>query len=162
MENNILQDLKNFDNVWMRVSEYASDPVHMAEKGDEAVLKAFIEDESKDLAFYIDLACKCRAPGSVIIRGIAADERRHLKILQTEYFLLTGDSCVPSRSCPYTDGVLSALRKAYIHETEENKEYLKASEETKNPRLGALYEELAADEKRHLDRIRKLIEISMQ
>jgi rubrerythrin len=165
MDKDILQSLNNFDRVWMRVSEYASDPdysTHETPSNDAETLRSFIEGESKDLAFYMDLAGKCRTPGRTVINEIASDERRHLKKLQTEYFLLTGDSSVPRRSCPYTDGILSALRRAYIHETEGYSQYIKAAGETKIPRLEALYTELAADEKRHSEKIRKLIEIAIE
>jgi rubrerythrin len=161
MDKDILQGLKNFDRVWSRVSDAAAGrehSSHMTSNSDAETLKTFIEDESKDYAFYIDLAGKCRASGRTAIMRIASDERRHSKMLQTEYFLLTGDSCVPSRSCPYTDGVLSALRRAYMNEVEGSRKYKKAAQETKIPKLAELYSALSEEEKRHSEVIRELIE----
>ncbi|HHU23344.1 MAG TPA: hypothetical protein GXZ52_08045 [Clostridiales bacterium] len=165
----ILSGLENFEKVWQRVRGEKAAPRPEPEKKfrpqhknlDAERLELFMENENKAVAFYSELAKKCRGWSREILMGILADERSHLKKLQLEYFLLTGDSYAPPRACPNVGGILSSLRLAYLDERKANESYAEAGKETENRDLAALFIQLAADEAGHGEKLRCMIEQSL-
>ena len=152
-------DLENLADVWLRVD--ASSPSEPAdgELQDVLTLRRFIDDEESDMRAYLRLAkMACGTPAAAVFIRTAADERRHAKRLMTEHFLLTGDTYAPNVKTPDDEPLLTSVRNRYIGEREGSAAYKKAAEETKTPRLSAIYSELAADERRHAAAMLCLIE----
>lgn len=89
--------LEGFSEVWARVRGEGG----AAEgSGSELeVLREFIADESCAAAFY-EASARRFGRFSSRLRAIACEERRHLRALQAEHFLLTGEICLPPASCP--------------------------------------------------------------
>lgn len=159
MDNEIRYGLEHFDQVWGRVTSVT--PQESPGVWDEkAALEGFMDDESRDGAFYAAMATRCPSAGNAF-RCMASDERGHLRELQVEYFLLTGNSYVPPESCPVLGGALSAMRKAHAGETAGSEEYRRAAEKTASPRLRQIYLSHAADEAMHAEKLRTLISRAM-
>ncbi|MGI5936686.1 MAG: ferritin family protein [Oscillospiraceae bacterium] len=164
-----LRGLENFEKVWQRVTgEKAASQQEPGEKpcpqrkcSDVERLRLFMDGENKAIAFYSDLARKCRGWTREMLMNILVDERSHLKKLQLEYFLLTGDSYAPPKVRPSVSGILSSLRLAYLDERKANKGYMEAAKETENQDLAALFNEIAADEAKHEEKLRCMIEQSL-
>lgn len=155
MNEDILYGLQSFDRVWDRVAgapEASQSPV----QADEAALREFIADESRDAAFYSALAGRAGWASRTLLR-IAVEERGHKRDLQLEYFLLTGDTYVPEPSCPAVGTVLDSMRLAYANERKGAESYLTAADATKSERLGEMYRMHAADEMNHAETLRSLI-----
>ena len=155
MDSDIINGLKNFDRVWSRVAGGA-DMAQQKTENDIKTLRCFIADETRDEEFYLAMA-RCTGRAASTFRCIAAEERGHRKALQVEYFLLTGDSCIPEPSCPAVCGELDAMRMAYFDELESAERYIAAAESTKSERLRELYLLHASDEKNHAEALRCLI-----
>ena len=155
MNDDILYGLQNFDRVWSRVAGGMEAPPS-ASRDDEAALREFIADELRDAAFYSELARRA-GWASRMLRRIAAEETGHKKNLQTEYFLLTGDSYVAEPSCPAVSAVLDSMRLAYANEPKGAECYLAAAEATKSEQLREMYRMHASDETSHAEALRSMI-----
>jgi hypothetical protein len=161
MEENVIKGLESFDRVWARVSP-------QPEKGEEKCptdeikrLKEFMEDEASDAALYAALSRRTCGRASSALSAMSADERRHLRELEVEYFLLTGDSFCPSPEKPEITGVLSRLRRSYISEGEGSAAYARAANETSSQTLRKIYSAHSADEACHQQTLRNLITSAM-
>jgi len=144
--------MDNFNAVWDRVTAAGTpDDFDPAE-----ALRRFIEQKSASAEFYSALAARCR-PASELLRRFACCERRHLRALQAEYFILTGDSLACDTAKPHICGVLSALRQAYLDEKAAHREFLRAAEKTDSENLSALLRSIAADDAEHARKLRELI-----
>lgn len=155
MDNDIRYGLEHFDKVWSRVTA----PEQDAKEGawDElAALRGFIEDETRDGAYYAAMAARCPSAANSF-RCMSADERSHLRELQVEYFLMTGSGFAPGGSCPAPGGTLAAMRKAYNGEMEGSEKYRLAAEKTASPELREIYMRHAGDESVHAEKLRGLI-----
>lgn len=148
-------NLENFDKVWSRVSDTATDSEFS--ESSAAKLRLFIDREASDIANYSALASQCRGPVLRTVSEIISDERTHLKKLQTMHFLLTGDTYAPEVSKKEYRSVLDAFRDRYKGEISGCYEYKKAFTETENERLSELYADFSADEKRHSSILENLI-----
>ena len=91
------------------------------------------------------------------LRELERDERAHLRTLQGEYFLLTGEKCLPPGSCPLPRGGLRALRSAYLDELAAAEGYRRAADAPENADLAAIYLRHASDEERHAGILKELI-----
>ena len=125
---------------------------------DAAVLRRLMDGESVAVAYYRRLACRSGRNSASQFRQIASDEEQHLRQLQTEYYLLTGDSYNPTKAEPVDQGLLSALRTAYQAEQSDYQAYMRAAESTASTALAALYVDHAADEARHAQQLRRMVE----
>ena len=159
MDDDLTAGLRNFADVWERVTG-ASAGTELQRPPEEAErLAALIRDENRDMAFYGDWAergsPRCRAQ----LLRIQGDERRHLLKLQTEYFLLTGDSCPvsPAAARGSPTGLLSALRDAYDSELQGAAAYEAAAGQTPRDDLKELYRSHAEDERAHAAVLYRLI-----
>lgn len=155
MNEDILYGLRSFDRVWNRVAGEPEAPPPMG-RADEAALREFIADESRDAAFYQTLARRA-GWASRKLCCMAAEELSHKKDLQLEYFLLTGDSHVVPPSCPTVCAVLDSMRMAYANELKGAESYLAAAEATKSEHLREMYRLHASDEMNHAEALRHMI-----
>ena len=92
MDKNTAAALENFGEVWERVCGKGSES---GGTGGDALgaLREFIADEACAAAFYA--ACAQRGGRfAARLRELERDERAHLRTLQGEYFLLTGEKCL--------------------------------------------------------------------
>jgi rubrerythrin len=154
MDKNTAAALENFCEVWERVCGRGAES---GGAGDVlGTLREFIADEACAAAFYA--ACAQRGGRfSARLRELERDERGHLRTLQGEYFLLTGEKCLPPGSCPLPRGGLRALRSAYLDELAAAEGYRRAAEAPENADLAAIYLRHASDEERHAGILKELI-----
>jgi len=159
MENDI--DTAAIARVWARVNAADAAPAaapaaaNGAQDALEALLRDFIADEAADSAAYARMARMARGTClESVFRAVSADEARHEKQLQAEYYLLSGSVyCpVPAPACELS--LLAAVRARYLGELSGAAAYEKAAGETADEGLGALFAALAADERRHACRMR--------
>ena len=147
MEN--MSSLKNFDSVWQRVN-HSADPAGIPAAGDDrAALQYMIQKEHESHSIYKYLASHTNGKNSARFSAMAADEARHLKRLQLEYLLLTGDSYAPAAFVVPREGNVTLIRMAYMDEAAAEKGYLDAARTTQNQNLQKIYLAHSADENRH-------------
>lgn len=130
-----------------------ADPCCMgsAALGSVEVLQGFVREELADRHSYLFLArCAPTEETRRLLRGIAADEGRHLRRLSAALYLITGERYCPSVCCPprYT-GWCAALRERYHAEACGGFNYRRASEEALDLCLQQLLLEFSQDEYRH-------------
>jgi hypothetical protein len=122
-------------------------------------LQGFLTLELEDWSYYRALAKKAGSGAAPVLSGIAAEERRHAKMLSAALFLISGVRCWPDRMPAFRiPGYLGALRRRFAEEQKGAAVYLKAAEETSDRCLHDLYLELADAEARHAQLIRAVIE----
>lgn len=146
--------LEGFSEVWARVRGEGGEAEGSGSELE--VLREFIADESCAAAFY-EAAARRFGRFSSRLRAIACEERRHLRALQAEHFLLTGEICLPPASCPLPCGGLRILRTAWLDERSAAEAYLKAADTASSASLAAVYRCNAADEERHSEILREII-----
>ena len=125
-----------------------------------ALLREMIDGEMEDLRIYQALARRAGSSGTRVLSTMAADERRHAKRLGTAHFLITGERYQPptqNASRPAMD-LMNGLREQFIHEQRGAAAYQGAAQETSDPCLRQLYQELAQEEAAHARMIRSLLE----
>jgi len=156
-----INDIEKLNVVWQRVMPESEETVvNIAEapENDTATLERFIQNEFNGAESYAALARRCRRPDRArLFSALAEDEREHVARLQTAYFLLTGESFMPKAEMSNEQLNMTTVRQKYLNELADEKAYKTAAEKTKNPRLRAVYEANARDEKRHADTLEKLI-----
>lgn len=101
MQDSVFLDNRTFQRVWQRVAGSTGAPAAAPPEADTLtdLLTECIRAKAAGAAFYTALAQRIRT-GRQQLLGIAAQERAHQKELQVEYFLLTGERCVPPAACP--------------------------------------------------------------
>ena len=155
MDKNTASALENFGEVWARVCG-GSEPPRTGQTTNLDNLREFIADEACAAAFYE--ACARRGGRfAQRLRELERDERGHLRTLQGEYFLLTGERSLPPGSCPLPRGGLRALRAAYLDELAAAKRYRLAADSPENENLAEIYIRHASDEERHAGILKELI-----
>lgn len=124
------------------------------------LLREMIDGEMEDWRTYQALARRAGGSGTRMLSTMAADERRHARRLSTAYFLITGERYQPPNmagSRPHMD-LMTGLREQFIHEQRGAAAYQGAAQETGDPCLRQLYQELAQEEMAHARMIRSLLE----
>lgn len=129
MDERFDQSMERFRSVWQRVSMPSQPPEtdqtppeflpsHMG--GEQTRLQLFLERETELLSLYRALS---RRTGNGAAGRLFSDTQKHLRRLQMEYFLLTGDTLglPPGREPPA--GILPLLRRAYLLEGELSEQY---------------------------------------
>ncbi len=129
----------------------------------QSTLEDFIENEATAMQYYAALAGKTtQSAARAVFNRLSADERRHSRQLQTAYFLLTGNSYTPRRPAPVLPrSMLEALRERYAAEINAAKAYTDAAMligDTDEPGLRNMFIAFAADERRHANEIKRLVE----
>ena len=99
MQDSVFLDNRTFQRVWQRVAGSMDAPVTTPPEADTLtdLLAECIRAKAAGAAFYTALSQRIRT-GRQQLLGIAAQERAHQKELQVEYFLRTGERCVPPAS----------------------------------------------------------------
>ena len=141
MNESVYTGLESFASVWQRVTGEME-----ADDGAER-LRRLIQAETDAAAFYTALARRSAGRAGTLF-AIAADDARHARLLQLEYFLLTGDTFAPAKGGQDAKGVLSALRQGYLGKRRSEREYRALSEK---------YASIADDEARHAQSLRAVI-----
>lgn len=161
MEREIIRSLSNFEKVWERVSRAPavgqSGPSAASEESDASLLRRFILDAAAAAESYKALAARTGGSASNKLRAMALEESRSLGRLQTERFLLAGDTLPLPKRKSGGDGVLSGLRSCYLSEDIMHRAYLAASRRTESEALKALYRENAALSAAHRETLRGII-----
>lgn len=150
-----MSSLRNFDSVWQRVNPTATAAAPPAD--DRAVLQRMIQDEYESHSLYKHLASRSKGKSARVFSSMAADEQRHLKHLQLEYLLLTGDSYAPAAFVAPRDGPVTLIRTAYMGEAAAEKYYLDAARTTSRQSLQKIYLAHSADENRHGRMLRSML-----
>ncbi len=149
------RNLDGFETVWGRVMQdkEPKKPMDEAER-----LRFFMDKESEAAATYQVLAGKCtmRKNASTFM-AIARDEQKHLKMLQSAYFILTGDSYRPKKATIRPQGMLTMLRERYDSEIKSAEGYEKAAQETRIPNLSQIFKSIVPDERNHIKVIEGMI-----
>lgn len=120
-------------------------------------IRAMMDGELASQRFYEQLAPQFAKQQMMRLRQTAQEEARHLRALQMEYFLLTGDSYSPCMESLPAQSRLSALRSAYHEEMHTYENYMQAAQETASTALAAVFIANAADEARHAQMLREMI-----
>ena len=117
MQDSVFLDNRTFQRVWQRVAGGTAAPAAAPPEADTLtdLLAECIRAKAAGAAFYTALA-KCIRTGRQQLLGIAAQERAHQKELQVEYFLRTGERCVPPAACPRLGTTAQDLRSVYTQE----------------------------------------------
>ena len=159
-------DVENLLRVWPRVTgEEPGDMKTLPGPPEDlaARIGELIDDEEADAAMYTLLAMKTRgsrAEGR--LRRLASEERAHGRRLQSEYFMLTGDTWTPKKRHPSAPYLLRALRERYIGEMQGAANYETLAQQMQDPRLRTMFFELGRDERRHAGVVREIIESLMR
>ena len=111
MQDSVFLDNRTFQRVWQRVAGSTGAPAAAPPEADTLtdLLAECIRAKAAGAAFYTALSQRIRA-GRQQLLGIAAQERAHQKELQVEYFLRTGERCVPPAACPRLGTAAQELR----------------------------------------------------
>jgi len=125
-----------------------------------ALLREMIDGEMEDFRTYQAPARRAGGSGTRMLSTMAADERRHAKRLSTAYFLITGERYQPpgqNANRPNMD-LMNGLREQFIQEQRGAAAYQGAAQETSDPCLRQLYQEIAREEQAHARMLRNLLE----
>ena len=113
-----------------------------------ARLKSYIQSEIYTRTLYRQLASKCHGETAALLRRMGADEDRHLKAMQMEYYLLTGDT-MPIVKPEINGSLQENLRLAYAGEWGAAEGYAREAVKSEDLQLQKLYLEQSRDELRH-------------
>ena len=115
MQDSVFLDNRTFQRVWQRVAGSTGAPAPPETDTLTDLLAECIRAKAAGAAFYTALSQRIRT-GRQQLLGIAAQERAHQKELQVEYFLRTGERCVPPAACPRLGTAAQDLRGVYTQE----------------------------------------------
>jgi rubrerythrin len=172
-------DYKKFDRIWQRVaptlnpypevrSAMATEdeppaPAPQPPVSATEMLAGFIEQELSDRRFYLCYAHHVNGNARRAMREMGLDEEKHARRMMALYQMMTGECYAPTVSCgmltfpPYCQ----VLRERYQEETGGAFHYTQAAQEVNDACLSTIFQELAADEKRHARTILCLMEQSI-
>ena len=178
-------DYRRYDRIWRKVSpelnpypevraaqpELTMEPrprpgeerdcMGAAARGELDAIRDFLRDELADAQTYRHLASLAPSPeGKRLMRRLAEEEAGHVRALQTSHFLITGGTYPVTVVLPPQPKLLwrDRLRERYHEETSGAARYARAAEETADVCLKKLVERLSADEYRHAESLRRLLE----
>jgi hypothetical protein len=135
--------------------------VNYLEKTQLSLLRGFIDSVSAQERVYAALVRSAGGNGGARLRAMEKDERRSLRRLQTEHFIMTGDSYAPAAGESPKAGRLSLMRTAYLSERECYDALMLAAQDAPNTALAGVYIDIAADKARHAGEIREMIAEAM-
>jgi len=143
-----------FERVWARVNAVT---VNELPETPDKELERFIQAEINSITAYQKLMQQLNPAERQPVLQILADEKRHLKNLQMEYFMETGDTCSPKIAGKMNaDGLLIFLRRCILAEKEASAAYLKAAE-GRHEELKSMYRAIGGDEERHSVMLKELL-----
>ena len=157
MQDSVFLDNRTFQRVWQRVAGSMDAPVTTPPEADTLtdLLAECIRAKAAGAAFYTALSQRIRA-GRQQLLGIAAQERAHQKELQVEYFLRTGERCVPPAACPRLGTAAQDLRCVYTQEL-KLAERLDAAANTAPSPLHQTLAAMAQQDRCHAQAVRNLL-----
>lgn len=124
------------------------------------LLQEMIDGKTEDMRTYQALARRAGGAGARVLGTMAADERRHAKRLSAAYFLITGEryqSHNQNGSRPPME-LMTGLREQFIQEQRSASAFQGAAQETADPCLRQLYQDLSREDAAHARMIRNLLE----
>ena len=124
------------------------------------VLTGFLEESREDKRQFLALARCAPVWARQTLREMAADEERHAGRLAAIYYLITGGCYRPQQNCRRitVENWCQALRERYHAEACNGLNFSRAAEETIDPCLRQLLEELSAEEYGHASRLLAMLE----
>lgn len=126
-------------------------------------LRKLIDRKAEDGAIYRTLAGRSTSKRAKnIFTRLMRDEQRHLKMLQSSCFLLTGDSCRPDRPHIRNQGTLSLLRTMYRREENSAEDLNRSCQGTKIPNLKRIFKSIGEDDSRHSEILEDMIQNLMR
>lgn len=140
MQDSVFLDNRTFQRVWQRVAGSTGAPAAAPPEADTLT----------------DLLAECIRAGRQQLLGIAAQERAHQKELQVEYFLRTGERCVPPAACPRLGTAAQDLRCVYTQEL-KLAERLDAAANTAPSPLHQTLAAMAQQDRCHAQAVRNLL-----
>lgn len=129
--------------------------------GEMEVIRGFLRDEVADAQTYRYLASLAPTQeGKRLMRQITSEETGHVRTLQSVCFLITGETCPAAVLLPPQQRLLwrDRLRGRYHEETCGGANYARAAEGTADVCLRNIFQRLSADEYRHAEWLRRLLE----
>ncbi len=121
-----------------------------------ARLEKYIADEHYSMVLYAFLARRCEGRYAAMLRAMSEDEARHLRAMQMEYYLLTGDS-LRCDNVDMTGDSCEKLRSAYGGEAGAAEGYAREAEMHHDGALKKVFLAQSADEWRHRANVKKLL-----
>ena len=157
MQDSVFLDNRTFQRVWQRVAGSMDAPVTTPPEADTLtdLLAECIRAKAAGAAFYTALSQRIRT-GRQQLLGIAAQERAHQKELQVEYFLRTGERCVPPAACPRLSTAAQDLRGIYWQELALSAQLDAAADAAPCPLRETLHA-MARQDAQHAQRVRALL-----
>ena len=151
MQDSVFLDNRTFQRVWQRVAGSTGAPAAAPPEADTLtdLLAECIRAKAAGAAFYTALSQRIRTRRQQLL-GIAAQERAHQKELQVEYFLRTGERCVPPAACPRLGTAAQDLRCVYTQE-------LKLAERLAPSPLHQTLAAMAQQDRCHAQAVRNLL-----
>ena len=143
--------LSGFETVWQRVSRMEAaeelpqnQQFELAEnsKTKSVPMEHMMDAEANARQWYAAAAARTERRSGELLRHLAEDSGKSLKLLQTEYFLLQGDTWIPRKQPVPAAGTLDCLRRIYLEEQHLQGLYRYAVNTEVNETLRGLYEEL--------------------
>ncbi|MBE7003398.1 MAG: ferritin-like domain-containing protein [Ruminococcaceae bacterium] len=125
------------------------------------IIRAFLRGELADAQTYRAFAALAPTPeGRQAMRRLASDEAAHAKTLQSVHFLITGGTYPVTVVLPPQPRLLwrDRLRARWHEEACGGANYAAAAERTTDVCLKRILEKLSADEYRHAELLRGLLE----
>lgn len=117
MQDSVFLDNRTFQRVWQRVAGSTDAPAAAPPEADTLTdLLAEWHPRQGGWGRVLHSACTAHPHRRQQLLGIAAQERAHQKELQVEYFLHTGERCVPPAACPRLGTAAQDLRCVYTQE----------------------------------------------
>ena len=150
-------DLEGLERAWRRVRAPET-PESAPEDSLRAELARFIRNASAAGAMYGLLAMKTGGSAAEgVFRRLARQELDTEKRLQTEYFLLTGDTWAAPPVRPSAPSVAGAVRSACLAESDNADALEAAALRRPETRSAGLLGELASRERAHAQALRELL-----
>lgn len=168
MDEEVRTALDGFEALWKRVRDDPGaarlpankDAAPLQMQDETETLRRMIVRERTGQAHYALAARLTGGHSAQTLLSLSADCRRCGKALQTEFFLRTGDSCAEAPEPMPTDNLPGCLRRAYLRETQNQSDYLRAAAEW--PALSALFGELAGRSERRRGSVTELVRLLLE
>ena len=127
-----------------------------------AMLRDLMDCKAEDIALYCCLIKRLTGCAAETLLKCLRDERRHLKKLQTQYYLLTGELYCPPTACPCVFLVADALRAQYEKELTTHRNHRDMASRTSRSDIADMCNCIADDDAVHARRISCLFESLMR
>ena len=120
-------------------------------------LEKYIQTEAMTHALYSHLASLFHQDMGRTLQAMAADEARHLRAMQMEYYLLTGDSLAGVTAPKFDAPPAELLRMAYSGEWDSSGDYASEAGLQQDEKLKKLYLSQSRDELRHRAAVKTML-----